>query len=121
MSKNKTTSTVIWESKYDIKEFDGPFKVGFDWEGKRYEFEIKPEELDLEQDEDSWFHDRNTGQDGQGNKVSFEVWGTRDVFGNIRTSGPCIVHGAGVTTACLAVNVILNGNVIEQIDDVDIL
>lgn len=116
----------IWEtgtdkSDYDVKEFDGPFKVGFWWNRKRYELEIAQDSLDIEQDEDTWFHYKDAGTADNGSHVIFEVWGTKDVFGNIRTSGPCLVHGSDVRTACIGVNVIVDGNVEEQIDDVNIL
>ncbi len=116
----------IWEtgvekSEYDVKEFDGPFKVGFDWNGNRYEFPVPLDTLDLVQDEDSWFHYEPAEPTEDGEEVIFEVWGTKDVFGNIRTSGPCLVKGSGNRIACLGVNVTVDGDVEEQIDDVDIL
>ncbi len=105
----------------DMKEFDGPFKVGFVWEGRRYEFPVPLDGLDLKQDEDTWFYSKDEGTDEEGLPVTFEVWGSHDIFGNIRTSGPCIVTLSGETTACLGVNVIVDHNVVDQIDDVDIL
>ena len=116
----------VWEtgadkSEYNVEEFNGPFRVGFDWNNRRHEFEIDTDKLDLEQDEDTWFHYEDAGRTEDGNHVTFEVWGTKDVFGNIRTSGPCLVHGSSVRTACVGVNVTVNGNVEEQVDDVDIL
>lgn len=114
----------IWEidtpkSFFDVREFDGPFRLRFDWNGPR-EVRIDPSDPNLDLSEDGlWYHQETAGTTKGGLTLVFEAFGTRDIFGNIRTSGSCLTR-KGEQVACCGVFVVIDGQIAERIDDVDV-
>lgn len=116
----------VWEkaalkSAYDIREFDGAFRLRFEWNGTR-EMRIDPDRRDLpvEKDKSLWIVRQDAGKTKGGLPLAFEAIGTYDIFRNIRTDGPCITL-AGEGLASCTVFVIVGGEIAERIDDINVL
>ena len=116
---------------YDIREF-GPgdfIKVRFvAMLGKDYdtpeeiEVDIPVKDLDLKQDRDSWFYIYNYSLDTKGTRITFEIWGTQDAFGNPRLRGLTMLEdGTLLHQPRFGVNVLTNGDIGEQISEIEIM
>lgn len=99
-----------------MKEFNKWFTISFSFMGKDFEHTIATKKIVV--DGDTWFYyfDINVN----GDTYTAEVWGTYDDDGNFRTSGECYVDGKEVCP-CFGINITEDGDVIDQIDDVEII
>ena len=100
-------------------EFTSDFRIRFRHKGLEITRKISLNKIVI--DIDTWFYYFDIPKLG----AHFEVWGSVDEDGNVRTSGPVDSDGH---CAAFAVNVYdldsvkeRDGQMLEQIDDVDVL
>ena len=99
------------------KEFNTWFIISFFYCGKCFERTIHLSSVKI--DGDTWFY--NDTINVRGDEYKIEVWGTYDDYGNVRTSGSCLVDGNEIP-AGFGINVMdEDGDVIAYIDDIDII
>ena len=70
-------------------------------------------------DGDTWFY--NTKITIRDETYGVEVWGAVDDDGDVRTSGRCVVDGNEWEAAAFGINIFEDGNLVDQIDDIDII
>ena len=100
----------------NMKEFNTWFTISFSFMGKDFERTIAIKNVII--DGDTWFYyfEINVA----GDTYVAEVWGTYDDEGNVRTTGDCLVGGDHLAAA-FGINISLDGDVVGQIDDIDII
>lgn len=114
---------IIHDRKPQVKKEFIPLRFTADIDGRPevIEVEVPIKDIDFVQDEDSWFYTFNYRCTMAGELISMEIWGTQDVFGNARLTGVTIMKNGTVLFAPnFGVNVFVNGDVVEQIDAIEV-
>ena len=96
------------------REFKNNFTIQFNYKGVTHIFTLYLSEIDKDYENNSW------SEFIHGSNIVFEVFGTLDDLGLIRTSGRCIAGGKE-TFPAFGINVAENGEVVDTIDDIDII
>ncbi len=111
---NEITNHEPSENPY-VLEFKHDFMIGFSYKGKNCTTVILLEEIEKDFENNKWHYTFSM------DNSHFDVFGTLDDLGIVRTTGTCICKGVP-TLACFGINVFTDGDEdFETIDDIDII
>ena len=100
-----------------VLEFKDNFTISFTYKGKTRVYEILLSEVEKDWELCKWYYNIHPAF----SKEHFEVFGSLDDFGIVRTTGPCTCNGH-IVPACFGVNAFTEGSEeVTTIDDVDII
>lgn len=100
-----------------VREFKESFTIQFNYKGVTHIFTVYLSEIDKDYDNNTW---AKFFRPLFSENLIFEVFGTLDDLGLVRTTGRCIAGGKE-TIPAFGINVAENGEVVDTIDDIDII